>query len=52
MTTKSKQLLLAIGAFLAAWQGANFDLDYRAILGAATAALLGAANPDKLTLRK
>lgn len=52
MTTKTKQLLLAAGAFLAAWQGANFDLDYRAVLGALTAALLGAANPDKMTLRK
>ena len=39
--------LFAFGAFLAAWQGADFDLDYRAILGALTAATLGALNPTK-----
>ena len=42
-----KQLLFATGAFLAAWQIADFNLDYRAILGAATAAILGGSNPNK-----
>lgn len=45
--TNTRKILFAIAAFFAAWQGANFDLDYRAILGALTAALLGAANPSK-----
>lgn len=47
MTIRTKQILFALGAFLAAWQGANFDLDYRAILGAATAAVIGASSPKK-----
>ena len=42
-----KQALFAVGAFLAAWQATDFSLDYRAILGALTAATLGAMNPDK-----
>ena len=42
-----KQALFAAGAFLAAWQATDFSLDYRAILGALTAATLGAMNPDK-----
>lgn len=49
MTPQLKTLLFAAGAFLAAWQGANFELDYRAVLGALTAAILGAANPRKAT---
>ena len=47
MNKHLKQFLFAVGAFLAAWQGADFDLDYRAVLGALTAALIGAANPNK-----
>lgn len=42
-----RPILYALLAFLAAWQGANFDLDYRAVLGAIVAAGLGAANPNK-----
>lgn len=40
-----KQIVFAVGAFMAAWQGADFSLDYRAVLGAITAAIIGAANP-------
>lgn len=47
MNLKTKPILFAVGAFLAAWQGADFALDYRAVLGAITAAILGAANPGK-----
>lgn len=47
MSKQAKQALFAVGAFLAAWQGADFALDYRAVLGAFTAAVLGAANPGK-----
>lgn len=43
-----KPLLYAALAFLAAWQGADFALDYRAVLGAIVAAGLGAANPKKV----
>ena len=42
-----KQALFAAGAFLAAWQATDFSLDYRAVLGALTAATLGAMNPNK-----
>ena len=49
MTKTQKQILFAFGAFLAAWQGADFALDYRAVLGAVTAATLGALNPTKTT---
>ena len=42
-----KQGLFAVGAFLAAWQATDFALDYRAVLGALTAATLGAMNPAK-----
>lgn len=47
MKPTHKQLMFALGAFMAAWQGADFSLDYRAVLGAITAALLGAASPKK-----
>ena len=47
MTLTLKQLLFAVGAFLAAWQIADFSLDYRAVLGAVTAAILGGSNPNK-----
>lgn len=42
-----KPLLYAALAFLAAWQGSEFSLDYRAVLGAIVAAGLGAASPKK-----
>ena len=42
-----KRILFGIGAFLAAWQIADFNLDYRTMLGAFTAAWLAAANPTK-----
>ena len=47
MSPKIKQLLFAAGGFMAAWQATNFDLDYRAVLGAVTAAILAAANPTR-----
>lgn len=42
-----KRLLFGVGAFLAAWQIADFDLDYRTMLGAFTAAWLASMNPAK-----
>lgn len=42
-----KPYLFALGAFMAAWQIADFDLGYRTILGALTTAILAAMNPKK-----
>ena len=47
MNKNLKASLFALGAFLVAWQAANFDLDYRAILGAITCAVLGYVSPKK-----
>ena len=40
-------IALAVGAFLSAWAGTNFDLDYRAVLWAVVAGLFGYAKPYK-----
>jgi len=40
-------VLLAAGAFLAAWASSNFDLDYRAILWAVLSGVFGFATPKK-----
>lgn len=47
MNKDIKAALFGLAAFLAAWQAANFDLDYRAILGAVTCAVLGYVSPKK-----
>jgi hypothetical protein len=40
--------IIAIGAFLAVWgTSSNFDLDYRAVLGAIVAGVFGYASPKK-----
>ena len=39
--------VLALGAFLAAWSGSNFDLDYKAVLAAVLAGVFGYATPKK-----
>jgi hypothetical protein len=40
-------VVLAAGAFLAAWAASNFDLDYRAILWAVLSGVFGYATPKK-----
>jgi hypothetical protein len=40
-------VILAIGAFLAAWSISNFELDYRAVLSALLAGVFGYATPKK-----
>lgn len=40
-------ILLALGGFLAAWAGSNFELDYRAVLFAVLAGVFGYAKPVK-----
>jgi hypothetical protein len=40
-------IFMALGGFLAAWAGSNFDLDYRAILFAVLAGVFGYAKPSK-----
>ena len=47
MPTHIRGILLSFVGFLAAWQATDFSLDYRAVLGAAVAALVGYANPAK-----
>jgi hypothetical protein len=40
--------IIALGAFLAVWgTSSNFDLDYRAVLGAIVAGVFGYASPRK-----
>lgn len=39
--------VLTLGAFLAAWAGSQFDLDYRSILFAVVAGVFGYATPRK-----
>ena len=39
--------LLTIGAFLAAWAGSDFALDYRSVLFAVVAGVFGYATPKK-----
>lgn len=40
-------IMLAVGSFLAAWAGSNFELDYRSILWAVLAGVFGYATPKK-----
>lgn len=40
-------IILTLGAFLAAWAGSNFDVDYRTILFAVLAGVFGYATPKK-----
>lgn len=47
MNKNVKAGLFGLAAFLAAWQATNFDLDYRAVLGAVTCAILGYVSPKK-----
>lgn len=46
MNMKNPYFLTA-GAFLAAWAGSNFALDYRSILLAVLAGVFGYATPTK-----
>jgi hypothetical protein len=39
--------VLTVGAFLAAWAGSEFALDYRSILWAVVAGVFGYATPTK-----
>lgn len=48
MNPKLKPYLYALLAFLAAWQGTEFALDYRAVLGSIVAAGLGYSSPKKV----
>ena len=40
-------VVLAAGAFLAAWAATNFELDYRAVLWAVVSGVFGYAKPYK-----
>ena len=39
--------VLTVGAFLAAWAGSNFSLDYKAIMFALLSGVFGYATPTK-----
>lgn len=48
MTSKEgKQIGLALGAFLAAWTAANYELTAQALLGSLAAAITGLIAPQK-----
>jgi hypothetical protein len=40
-------IILAAGAFLAAWSATNFELDYRAILWSILSGVFGYASPKR-----
>ena len=40
-------IVLAAGAFLAAWSASNFNLDYRAILWSVLSGVFGYASPKR-----
>jgi hypothetical protein len=40
-------IVLAAGAFLAAWSATNFDLDYRSILWSVLSGIFGYATPKR-----
>lgn len=42
----SKTTSYALIAFLAAWQATDFSLEYRAVLGALVAGLMGGLSPN------
>jgi hypothetical protein len=42
----TKTTTYALIAFMAAWQATDFSLDYRAILGALVAGLMGGLSPN------
>lgn len=47
MKTMKNPVVLAAGAFLAAWASSNFELDYRAVLWAVLSGVFGYATPKK-----
>lgn len=48
MTNKQKNAaLFGLTAFLMAWQGAKFAIDFQSIMGAVTCAVLAFKNPQK-----
>jgi hypothetical protein len=47
----SKTTSSALIAFLAAWQATDFSLEYRAVLGALVAGLMGGLSPNYKAIR-
>lgn len=47
MNQTIKTAIFALTGFLAAWQASDFSLDLNAVLGALTAALVGALSPKQ-----
>lgn len=44
-----KPVVYGLIAFMAAWQATDFNLDYRAIMGALVAGAMGILNPTSAT---
>ena len=42
-----KPVAFALIAFMASWQATDFSIDYRAVMGSLTAAIIGYLNPNK-----
>jgi len=47
----SKTTTYALIAFLAAWQATEFSLEYRALLGAIVAGIMGGLSPNYNAIR-
>ena len=43
--TLPKPVAFALIAFMASWQATDFSIDYRAVMGSLTAAIIGYLNP-------
>ena len=46
MTNLPKNVSFGLIAFLASWQATEFGLDYRSVVGAVVAGLMGFLNPN------
>lgn len=46
MTNLPKPISFGLIAFLASWQATQFSLEYRSIMGAVVAGLMGFLNPE------
>jgi Na+/H+ antiporter NhaD/arsenite permease-like protein len=44
-----KPVAFALIAFMASWQATEFSIDYRAVMGSLTAAIIGYLNPKPAT---
>ena len=48
MKNKLAPYLFAVGSFLSAWQSSDYSLEFKAVMGAVTCAVLGYGSPKVL----